>query len=783
MKIQLVILCALVTASLSHSQGLVINEFLAQNDSVLADQDGEYDDWIELYNNGAELVSLEGYYLSDDSLNLTQWTFPDTVIEPSDFLLVWADRDENQEGLHTNFRLNASGEALYLIAPDTTVIDEITFGITNPDISIGRYPNGIGSFREMLPTPGGTNRPDIPNVVSDSSDLVFGDYKLYDYNLHFYYDNWADSLIYYFEALDEEYIPAQLIFSDTLILDSIGVRYKGNSSYELSGNTPKKPLKFKFNEFVEGQRFFGLSRLNFSNGINDPSFMREKISYDIARRYLPAPRTAYANIYFDGELLGLYIQVEQVDKRFLTRNFEDDGFNLYKACDTGASLEYLGTEQSSYESIYLLKTNEDVDDFTALIEMIERLNNTPSQDFATVMQNHLNLDNCIRLLAFNMVLSNFDSYTGSGRNFYLYDDSTSGQFNIIPWDLNESFGVYKYSWDVINQDALQTSNISHRPLFRRILANDSLKSIYLHYIGAMIAGPASFDSISAMADSILPIIDNYVQADSNKLYSYQSFLNNIEDDVVLELGFIVPGIKSFARLRNENLSFQLYSVPVHPGDTDNDGLVDELDILLIGLHFLQEGGSRPDASLAWNPQPVLEWDNLAATYADANGDGIVDEKDVIAIGVNWGNTHGDTSVTFAVNSIDSIELWECRNNFIALYNSLTGSGEPIIAMRSLLESLLNIDRIIPAVFSLKQNYPNPFNPQTTISFDLPESQMVSLTMYNIIGQTVSVPVSNQRFSAGSHQVRFDAAGLSSGVYFYRIKTENWSEMRKMVILR
>lgn len=772
MKIQFIILCLFITVSLSYSQGLVINEFLADNYSVLYDQDGEYDDWIELYNNSAGAVALSGYFLSDNNLNLTLWTFPDTVIEAGDFLLVWADGDENQDGLHANFRLNASGEALYFSSPDTVIIDEVTFGNTSTDVSIGRYPNGNGEFREMIPTPGGMNRPERPDSVNDPSNLIFGDNKLCDYYLHFYYDNWEDSLIYYFEVLDEDYIPAQLIFNDTLVLDSIGVRYKGNSSYELSGNTPKKPLKFKFDEFKEEQRFFGLSRLNFSNCLKDPSFMREKISYDIARRYLPAPRTAYANIYIDGVLFGFYVQVEQVDKRFLARNFEDDEFNLYKACDNGASLEYKGSEQANYESIYELKTNEDLNDFTALIEMIERLNNTPSEDFVTVMQNHLNLDNCIRLLAFNMVLSNFDSYTGSGRNFYLYDDSASGQFNLIPWDLNESFGVYKYNWDVISQDALQTSNINQRPLFRRIIEHDSLKSVYLNYIGEMMAGPASYDSVSAIVDSTLLFIDEYVRADDNKLYSYQNFLNNIENDVVLELGFIIPGIKSFSRLRNENLCFQLYSVPVHPGDTDNNGLVDELDILPIGLYFLQEGNPRPNSSFAWNAQAALEWDFPAATYADANGDGTVDEKDVIGIGVNWGNVHSDTSVTFALNSIDSTILRECRDNFILIYNSLTGNSEPVTAMRSLLESLLNIDPAVPAEFTLRQNYPNPFNPQTTISFDLPQSQVVSLIVFNIMGQMVSVPISGQRLSAGVHFIDFDASDLSSGVYFYRINDKS-----------
>jgi len=92
------------------------------------------------------------------------------------------------------------------------------------------------------------------------------------------------------------------------------VRYKGNSSYIASGSSPKKPLKIKFNEFVSGQKYYGIKVLNFSNGYGDPSFLREKIAYDISQKYMPSPRSAFAAITIGSEFIGLYTQVEQVNE-------------------------------------------------------------------------------------------------------------------------------------------------------------------------------------------------------------------------------------------------------------------------------------------------------------------------------------------------------------------------------------------------------------------------------------------------------------------------------------
>ncbi len=149
-----------VLAAFGAQQGLcnlVINEFMADNDSIAADPTGDYDDWIELYNSSPSSISLEGYHLSDDLEDPAQWTFPAATIAAGGYLCIWADNDEGDEGVHTNFKLSKSGEAIILSASDGSVIDQVVFGAQETDVSTGRHPNGNGEFAKLVPSFGAEN--------------------------------------------------------------------------------------------------------------------------------------------------------------------------------------------------------------------------------------------------------------------------------------------------------------------------------------------------------------------------------------------------------------------------------------------------------------------------------------------------------------------------------------------------------------------------------------------------------------------------------------------------
>jgi hypothetical protein len=143
------------------SQETVLNEVMASNGTTLADEDGDYEDWIELYNPTGEPVALFGYGLSDDYEQPSRWTFPDTVLQPGAYLLVWAsgkDRRTPGETLHTNFSIDADGEEILLTGPDGYLVDELPPTPIPRDISLGRKPDaGPTWFYFTEPTPGAPN--------------------------------------------------------------------------------------------------------------------------------------------------------------------------------------------------------------------------------------------------------------------------------------------------------------------------------------------------------------------------------------------------------------------------------------------------------------------------------------------------------------------------------------------------------------------------------------------------------------------------------------------------
>jgi hypothetical protein len=90
---------------------------------------------------------------------------------------------------------------------------------------------------------------------------------------------------------------------------------------------------------------------------------------------------------------------------------------------------------------------------------------------------------------------------------------------------------------------------------------------------------------------------------------------------------------------------------------------------------------------------------------------------------------------------------------------------------------------LPFMYALYQNYPNPFNPVTKINYELPEKNVVSLKIFNVLGEIIAEPVKNETKSAGKYSVEFDASNLPSGVYYYELRAGNYSETKKMVLVK
>jgi hypothetical protein len=171
MKTYSVILGLAVVLSVSEASAgptAVISEFMAVNNTTLADEDGTYSDWIELYNSSTNTLNLGGWYLADSATNLTHWQFPSTNLAPNRFLVVFAsNKDRRVAGapLHTNFKLSGSGEYLALVQPDG-VTKASEFAPAYPqqyaDISYGYVMTAAGAMTGTAtylypPTPGAWN--------------------------------------------------------------------------------------------------------------------------------------------------------------------------------------------------------------------------------------------------------------------------------------------------------------------------------------------------------------------------------------------------------------------------------------------------------------------------------------------------------------------------------------------------------------------------------------------------------------------------------------------------
>ncbi len=142
---------------------------MAENHGTIADEDGDFPDWIEVHNAGQTAVVLNGWYLTDSPWDLTRWEFPRVTLDPGAYIVVFAsgnDRDDKDAELHTNFKLSSVGEYLALVDPDgTTVVSEYEFDAQQSDVSYGLSTDFRSQRFFAAPTPGARNTEDYLGVA------------------------------------------------------------------------------------------------------------------------------------------------------------------------------------------------------------------------------------------------------------------------------------------------------------------------------------------------------------------------------------------------------------------------------------------------------------------------------------------------------------------------------------------------------------------------------------------------------------------------------------------
>ena len=398
------------------------------------------------------------------------------------------------------------------------------------------------------------------NIFSQST--FYNIDTLREIKFNFDQHNWKYLLDSLYVLGDEQRIIGTVTI-DGYQYDSVGIRYKGYSSVNITQT--KNPFNIKLDYIINDQEHQGFNKIKLSNVIHDPSFLREALSYQIARKYMPSSKANFANLYINDTLWGVYSNVEAVNKDFLSKHYQSRNNSFFK-CNP-SSLDLFGENSNlslspgndslDYEAFYSIKSDYG---WGKLYQLIDTLNNYPSS-----INKILNVDRTLWMHAFNYSLVNLDSYIGYAQNYYLYEDN-SGRFNPILWDLNMSFGSFRLTdassyFSGMNISQAKTLDpLSHlydvsvfpRPLMRNIFNDNRFRKMYMAHLKTIMEENFSNLSYLDSANKMHQIIDQSVNLDSNKFYSYLDFQNNIDSTVTNTINY--PGIKDLMSNRMNYLS-------------------------------------------------------------------------------------------------------------------------------------------------------------------------------------------------------------------------------------
>ena len=381
--------------------------------------------------------------------------------------------------------------------------------------------------------------------------------------------NW-DALLDNLAQTTEDYLLADSVRVNGITYDSVGVKYKGNSSYNANNN--KNPLHINLDWVHSGYDYEGYTSLKLQNLYRDPSMIREVLSYAVLENYMDCPKSNFANVYINGTLRGLYSSAESIDDKFNTDHYYDHAGSFFKCNPIGGAgpgggispdLKYLGVDSSLYFNGYELKSTYGWNDLVSLTDI---LNNNTAQ-----LETILDIDRAIWMLAFNNVLVNLDSYNGAFRqNYYLYKDLNQ-RFVPTVWDLNMSFNGFPGGTGSGagggSLDPLSNSTSNNHPLIKKILANPLYKRMYMAHIRTMVQEMIGGNWYLTQANALRATIDAAVQADPFKFYTYTQYQNSLTTAVAgggPGGGQSIPGIQT---LMNERMAYfqtnqnYLYAAP------------------------------------------------------------------------------------------------------------------------------------------------------------------------------------------------------------------------------
>lgn len=405
---------------------------------------------------------------------------------------------------------------------------------------------------------------------------------------------------------NEEYVPCAVVI-DGEVYKNVGIRAKGNTSLRnvSAMGSSRYSFKIEFDQYEKGKSYHGLDKLSLNNLIQDNTYMKDYLSYQMmAAAGAAAPLCSYTYITVNGEEWGLYLAVEGVEESFLKRNYGSQYGELYKPdsmdmgggpgngrefdferfreemSDSGSTeppsvseneihkrqgmtdggfaggpmggmgsddvkLIYTDDSYDSYANIFSnAKTDITDADRDRLIDALRRLN--AGEEIA----NTVDTNAVIRYFVAHNFVCNFDSYTGSMiHNYYLYEKD--GQLSMIPWDYNLAFGGFQASGDAgetVNfpiDDPVSGGDMSSRPMLAWIFDHEEYTELYHQYFRMFISEYFDSGYFEEQIDKTIELIAPYVEKDPTKFCTFEEF----------ETGS--GALKAFCLLRAESVKGQL----------------------------------------------------------------------------------------------------------------------------------------------------------------------------------------------------------------------------------
>jgi len=348
----------------------------------------------------------------------------------------------------------------------------------------------------------------------------------------------------------ETLIPATLSVGN-IILDSVGVRFRGNTSYTSIPNSQKKSFAIETDFVVGGQELMGYRNLKFNNAHSDASFMREVLYNRLAMRHIPIAKASFIRLSLNGQDWGLYPNIQAVDKAFLDEWFLSNDGPLIRATrqttgipgggwgDGTAGMNFLGVDTNLYKNYYYLKSSDLAHPWTYLMRACSVLAQTNAGSIDTA-QAYLDIDKILWFLAMENIFTDDDSYVYKGKMDYIvYYEPETGLTTPLEYDGNSTFttnNATSSSWGPFKN----VTNANY-PLLNKLLNIPQWRQRYLAHYRTLLQEVFNPSITNPLIDRLDTLIASHVASDPKKLYSTAQYTSG------------VPALKNFVQNRRNYL--------------------------------------------------------------------------------------------------------------------------------------------------------------------------------------------------------------------------------------